>query len=443
MDRRHIATLAALVAGLAFAGGCARESAPLPAGPVLVLGIDGAEWSVMQPLLDGGELPNIAGLIQAGASGKLRTLDPLRRSPVIWTVIATGKPPEENGIGGPPSAGGPTRDPSTLTSNMWVSPAFWDVAGRSGLRAVIVGWLVTWPAREVNGAMVSEHIHHLEAYARAGRAETLTHPPELCAEIAPLVRSPDSVTDAELSRFVDTANDPGLRALEGNNGMVLRGAISGDETVVAVALSLTEPELPDLMCVYMRGVDETSHAFWVHTDAATRPPADPAKPSTIELERQARALEGALPEYYRYADELVGKILARFPPSTTVVVCSDHGFRGPGPWGSGRPHMGEEQHGLDGVLIMEGPGIVPGAAIEGATVYDVAPTILALSGLPVGRDLDGRVLKEALTPQFLRSKGVRYVDTNDGEERPHDIEPIESPADEEIRERMKALGYIN
>lgn len=435
--------LAAALAAVVVTAGCARDSGPArPDGPMLVLAIDGADWNVMRPLLERGELPNLSALIEQGASGPLRSLEPLRRSPVIWTAIATGKSPEENGVGGAPPEGGVTQDASAYTSNMWASSAFWDVAGRSGLRVAVVGWLVTWPAWEVNGAMVSDHIHHLDAYARAAQAATLTYPPELCAQVAPLVRTTESVTVEELSRFVDMGSELGLASLEGNNGTVLRTAISGDETVAAIALSLFDAEPPDVSCVYVRGVDEASHVFWIHTDPATRPPADQSKPGTLLLEKQARALGKALPEYYRYADEIVGRLLSRFPPTATIVVCSDHGFRGPGPWGSGRPFMGEEQHALDGVIIMKGPGIAPGTTLCGATVYDVAPTVLALAGLPVGRDLEGRVLVEAFSREFARRHRVRYVDSNDTGARERRSAPAASPADEEIQERMRSLGYI-
>jgi hypothetical protein len=75
-------------------------------------------------------------------------------------------------------------------------------------------------------------------------------------------------------------------------------------------------------------------------------------------------------------------------------------------------------------------------------VADVTPTILALLGLPVGRDMAGRVLEELFDPAFLEAHPVRYVDSYEGLiERA----PTEAPAEagESGREEyLRALGYI-
>ena len=97
---RRAVLLAALIA---FAHGCGRSHAPRSfqehprpalAAPVLVLGIDGFEWSVVLPLLAEGRMPTLAALMERGVVGKLSTLDPTV-SPRLWTTIATGKLPED------------------------------------------------------------------------------------------------------------------------------------------------------------------------------------------------------------------------------------------------------------------------------------------------------------------------------------------------------------
>jgi hypothetical protein len=51
-------------------------------------------------------------------------------------------------------------------------------------------------------------------------------------------------------------------------------------------------------------------------------------------------------------------------------------------------------HTINGVLIASGPNIRKGSSISKACIYDVAPTILHLLGLPVPSEMDGRVLNE-------------------------------------------------
>ena len=64
---------------------------------VLVIGIDGASWNVMRPLMARGELPNLKRLAGTGVTARFESIRPLF-SPAIWTTLATGKMPDEHGI---------------------------------------------------------------------------------------------------------------------------------------------------------------------------------------------------------------------------------------------------------------------------------------------------------------------------------------------------------
>ena len=75
-------------------------------------------------------------------------------------------------------------------------------------------------------------------------------------------------------------------------------------------------------------------------------------------------------------------------------------------------------------------------------MLDVAPTILALLGLPVAEDMDGRVLTELITPEFLSAHPLHTIETYETGDR-SEPQAIESPYDEEVLERLRSLGYIN
>jgi len=100
------------------------------------------------------------------------------------------------------------------------------------------------------------------------------------------------------------------------------------------------------------------------------------------------------------------------------------------------------QHRMDGVLGVWGPHIRRGEILEGVRIVDVAPTALHLMGMAVPEGMDGRVLNEALTPEFLGKREVRTVredasDSSAGGPRYSDRE------EGEIIDRLKGLGYIS
>src|SRR5438270_1149993 len=63
----------------------------------LTIGLDGCSWNVLDPLLDAGELPNIASLRLEGASGVLESTVPFFTGPA-WASYATGASPVAHGI---------------------------------------------------------------------------------------------------------------------------------------------------------------------------------------------------------------------------------------------------------------------------------------------------------------------------------------------------------
>ena len=95
----------------------------------------------------------------------------------------------------------------------------------------------------------------------------------------------------------------------------LRKILATTRSYQRVALSLLE-EQPDLSLFYNEGTDTVGHLF-----ARFLPPLLPGVGA-----EDARSFGRALPEFYAYADELLGQLLAKADSNTTVIVVSDHGF---------------------------------------------------------------------------------------------------------------------
>ena len=132
---------------------------------LLLIGIDGLEWSVVLPLVRSGRMPHLEKLMQRGSFGQLGTLVPTK-SPAIWTTVATGRQPDEHGI-----LNFAWDDPDgrkrLYTSAERRTKALWNIFTDAGKRSCIVSWWNTFPAEEVSGVLVAQ-ANTLEQMARQG-----------------------------------------------------------------------------------------------------------------------------------------------------------------------------------------------------------------------------------------------------------------------------------
>ena len=99
-------------------------------------------------------------------------------------------------------------------------------------------------------------------------------------------------------------------------------------------------------------------------------------------------------------------------------------------------------HRMNGVLLLHGKPVRPGGQIKGASLCDLAPTILHLMGEPVLSDMDGRVLTEALMPRHADLSCIRYVDLEQNCQKPPLGPGLDTEAEAIIVERLRNLGYV-
>jgi predicted AlkP superfamily phosphohydrolase/phosphomutase len=386
---------------------------------VIVVGVDAADWGVMRPLLDEGKLPNFTRLMKEGSTGRSETFIPLTKSPILWTSIATSKLPDEHGIGGFVQST-KTGRAVPYTGNVRKVKAIWDILGEHGMKVAVVGWLVTWPAQKVNGYLVSDYIQY---EAESGiKIEHQTYPESLFYEIDSLrLRKPD-LTDAMIAPIypVDrTAEEMGVEPWRKDYAKMIYAT---DETFRRIALKLGDKDV-DFLAVYFNGIDSMCHNLWDQSKNRNHP------------------LCHVIDNYYVWMDQVLGQFMDLMDDRTLLVVCSDHGFYGPRRAPDGGLMLGVQMHGRYGIVGFMGRGIRPGSQIPNAGILDITPTILYALGLPVARDMHGKVLTDAFESDFLRNNPVKFVPTYETGERKAG-EPIASPVDDQIKDRLKAVGYI-
>jgi len=420
-----------------LAAGCARPSAPAaPArGKVALIGWDAATWEILDPLLAAGRLPNLARLLANGSRGVLVASPPLL-SPVAWTTLATGFPPEAHGVKGfllPDPRDGHKVLAASFHRHR---AALWQIASANDRTVGFVGWWTTWPAEPVNGYVVSDHLAYNRWDAWAPRASVdgfhMTFPRELEAELAPLAIRPESLAPDTLTRIVpfDAREREEMMQAAGpvifHGPSVFRFGFATDASNAAFARHLlaTRPQ-PDLFAVVFVLSDVAGHVFLHHL----RPESYPGLEADLHLAQ-------AIPNVYAQLDAWTGEIVAKLDPATRIVLLSDHGMRPTGHAPIPRK-AGSGDHFPDGILVVSGGGAPVGRDFGRVPSVALAPTVLALLGAPVGRDMPGQVVAEALPEGTLVLSGESY-----GNGTGADLPEGDSPAEEAVRQRLRSLGYI-
>ena len=124
---------------------------------VALIGLDGADWEIIDPMIEKGELPNLAALKKRGAWGNMKSMKPML-SPLLWTSVATGKSPSEHGIIDFLMKDARTGRVVPVTSRWRKTKALWNIFTDVGKTSSFVAWWATWPAEPVLGHMVSDRV---------------------------------------------------------------------------------------------------------------------------------------------------------------------------------------------------------------------------------------------------------------------------------------------
>jgi len=429
--RRTTITCAALTLCAATALAATPSTAPTKPLRVTIVGVDGANWRVMDPMLARGELPPFARLIRTGVRAPLRSRIPLW-SPAVWTTVATGVPRERHGISRFENAAG-----ELSASVDRRAPALWTIASAAGRRSAVIGWWVTYPAESVNGVIVSERA----LKTRDADLREMLDQPDAQAQANHLIHPPDAVP--MISDILGSLRAEAPAADESDR--VVRNMRAEDSAVARILTRLRQRAGPfDLEMILLRGVDPVSHHFWKYyePDAAAYDPAGRPTPDEV------RAHGDTIPAHYRHVDGLLGTLDLGADPDHVVIIISDHGFEaGEQPFRGGTlSGTHESKAALYGIFIAQGGPIRRGITVERARIADIAPTVFHLLGLPVAQDLGGKILEAIFDPTWWSSHPVRSVPSYAGPAvnlpEGAGANPRGSPVDDELREQLRALGYL-
>lgn len=446
MNLRTISFALALVVA---AGAAAVWLALRPARVrVVLIGLDGLDWAVVDPLAARGEMPNLERLRRAGSSGPLRSMQPML-SPILWTTMATGKTADEHGIGWFGAQNPNTHAFQPIQSTARKVEALWNIASDEGRTVGVVNWYASYPAEVVHGFVVTNYFGS-HAFGMTGEGVRVsagkTYPEELFDEVESTYAQHARLAPDDFGRFatLSEAELARLASLEGperarNPLALLHDTLAAADGTAATTIAFDRRFAPDLLLAYFDLTDAAAHLFMRY-----RPPSL----AWVDRERQER-FGGVVDEVYRRADRILGRILDEVGPGALVFVVSDHGFASGDDRPAGDPERdvdpqaAAEWHRPDGVICAAGPGVRACFRIEGASILDLTPTLLYALGLPVARDMAGKPLLELFDEPFREAHPLERVRSWERDDRARATAPSASDqdADRATAERLRALGY--
>lgn len=392
MNKRRVFSIAALVVAVVV---LAIAIAWRPSGPdagrpstginVILVGVDGLDWFLLSRYVGEGRMPTFERLLRSSVQGEVTPTRP----PIPdagWTVVGRG--------------GGLAYDERSRLEAIGdrrlfgITPDVVRAVDRAGATAVSVGWPATWPVGDSGPPVAAPYAsnapsHELSiAPALFAGAEEEAPTPELAERIDEAVarneREAGRLFAEEIFRGALPADPIWARHMAAAAWGYLADRIALD-----VAAGLLAEEEPDLALVYIGGLDAVEHRFLA-----------PAMPEFFEGAPTTEEYSRVLPNYYRFVDEAVTRLLRLADEETLVVICSVYGVQ---PSLDVPTISGSHADSPPGVLIVRGPNLSPQSAPLKATPADIAPTILAALGVPIPSEMEGRMLVEALPSWLLEA----------------------------------------
>ena len=408
---------------------------------VLLIGWDAADWQLIDKYMAEGSMPHMKQFLERGSRGNLATLQPIL-SPMLWNSIGTGKRPYKHGIHGftEPMPDGKGVRPSSSTTRK--CKALWNILTQEGMTSNVVSWFVGHPAEPINGICVSEMFAKVGIDKKNPSSTELPtlpdnciHPESLRESMSDLRLHPGELTEEEILLFIPNAAKIDQTK---DRRLTMFAKLFAEMISVHNATTFVMGQNDwDFMGVYYDSIDHFGHGFMEY---------HPPRMAHVK-EEDFEIYQDVIASCYKFHDLILGRLMNLAGEDTTIILCSDHGYRndhlrpvetpkepaGPAAW-----------HRDQGVVAMAGPGIIQGEQIFGANLLDITPTILNLLGLPVAEDMDGKPLLHAFDDDWLElPTPIASWEDVEGEAGMHSKDKQEDPfAAREALRQLVELGYI-
>lgn len=409
---------------------------------VVLIGIDGANWPTLDPLMEKGKLPYWKQLKNDSAWAYLKTFKPTKSS-VVWTSIATGKSMQKHGI----------MDFTFLDkNNIQVpysnierrEPAIWQILDEYSKKSIVINWFVSHPPDKIDGIMISDNFRRVVARAeeKVEDYKDSVQPSIYFHKLLELAEKDYNrvFQKTGLPDYPKLYNDlhPGMDFKDVPIMKTFRSLATQDNFVSTISENLFRTKEFDFFATYVRMPDLVQHfSARMFDDKYTEELVNALKSNTLTKEKHREAIlkiADIIEPAYRFSEQLIESLLTykKYEDAYFIIV-SDHGFT---LYPGGYNHYGlpDEYDAPSGIMMIKGPKVIKGQ-LESASVYDIAPTVLHLFDYPVGKNMDGKPLVKAFDLNRKLSYKTYKLDQRNKKRTPN-------KADEEAIKELKSIGYI-
>lgn len=269
---------------------------------MVIFGIDGGTFNIMQPLLHKGDLPHLASLMSQGTSAPLLSTIPFV-TPTAFTSFMTGVNPGKHGIFDFTAHSHATYDTGPLVGYPDIRvKTLWELLSEHNKRSNIITVPFTYPPSPLNGTAL--------CLGNISMGRMSSYPPELAQEITGHIGGYEE-------RYCKVIKEPDGAPPEELLDEYVKLCYYQVEKCTQAARYLLETYPWDVFMMVFVITDRFQHYFWRHMD-----PAHPAYDPVSNSKRGE-----LIADSYRKIDEAIGDIMKLVPEhETNVIVMSDHGF---------------------------------------------------------------------------------------------------------------------
>lgn len=273
---------------------------------VLLIGLDGATFSILDPLMEDGVMPCLSRFLQQGVRAELRSVVPAL-TPPAWTSLATGRSPGVHGIFDffrmEPSEG---RHIQFVSSKDVACATIWSIASANGLKVGAMNFPLMYPPPPVSGYVIP-------GWVPWKMLRLACHPRGLFERL----KSIPGLDPREMAMDIKLEEKATEGCREGEYGPWVELHIRREENWFKAFSRLSKEEGCRLEAVLFDGIDKLQHLCWRFID--------PNEARRLKEDWELQVREGCL-EYFRRLDGIIGEMCRMAGPQASVFLASDHGF---------------------------------------------------------------------------------------------------------------------